>query len=634
MITMRARYGASALAVGAILAGAGPAGAQTHRGFGVDANTFKPTLDGNGLFTVERAQGLTKHDFTLRLSSHFSQEPLALDSVANNVNMFDGSKEPVLDYQVAVDFGFAFGLSDKLTFGFEIPIILQPLGSGYGTAGRYFYNPASPEAVPRPGTGFYSSREEQNVVPSENGPGDLRVGLKYLLFTGKRALALQAVVYVPFGDEDVFAGSNGFTFEPRVIYELPIGKKGRLSLNLGARVREGELAQTRQVDQNGNLVFDPMTGADIEIGRLYVGSEGLAAAGFTWALLPSLVAGVEANLLVPITTTSGAECPDEKGCKNGDLTGDVMGGFMFGIGADKRLAVGAGTAILPDAARSPGFRVAASFVWTPSLEGSRSTSRGDRDSDGLPDGPDVCPDEPEDGDGFQDDDGCPELDNDLDGVLDAQDKCASEPEDRDGYDDDDGCPEGDNDKDNVPDLTDRCPREAEDRDGFDDEDGCPDEDNDGDGILDAKDQCANEPETVNGYQDLDGCPDQGVQGGPKLTNSAIDLQGDRIEFAGKSANLTKASEGLLDQVAGEMKKAPNVRFRIEVSVDQSGTKPKDKAADQRLTEQRAQVVRDYLVKKGIDARLLDPAGLGSTRPIDADPKSAKNRRVDFIRLNQ
>ena len=52
---------------------------------------------------------------------------------------------------------------------------------------------------------------------------------------------------------------------------------------------------------------------------------------------------------------------------------------------------------------------------------------------------DGCVNEPEDKDGFKDDDGCRELDNDEDGVLDANDRCQTEPESRNGYIDDDGC---------------------------------------------------------------------------------------------------------------------------------------------------------------------------------------------------
>ena len=53
--------------------------------------------------------------------------------------------------------------------------------------------------------------------------------------------------------------------------------------------------------------------------------------------------------------------------------------------------------------------------------------RADRDGDGIVDDLDKCPDDPEDHDGFQDEDGCPDLDNDADGILDARDKCPNDP---------------------------------------------------------------------------------------------------------------------------------------------------------------------------------------------------------------
>src|SRR4051812_17667717 len=132
----------------------------------------------------------------------------------------------------------------------------------------------------------------------------------------------------------------------------------------------------------------------------------------------------------------------------------------------------------------------------------------DTDGDGIPDKLDKCPTEPEDKDGFQDADGCPDPDNDGDGILDKDDKCPNEPEDKDGFEDEDGCPDPDNDKDGIPDKDDKCPNEPEDKDGFQDADGCPDPDNDGDGVPDAQDKCPDKPETKNGFEDADGCPDE------------------------------------------------------------------------------------------------------------------------------
>jgi outer membrane protein OmpA-like peptidoglycan-associated protein len=65
----------------------------------------------------------------------------------------------------------------------------------------------------------------------------------------------------------------------------------------------------------------------------------------------------------------------------------------------------------------------------------------DRDGDGIPDELDKCPDEPEDKDGFEDEDGCPDPDNDKDGIPDTADACPNEPETVNGFEDEDGCPD-------------------------------------------------------------------------------------------------------------------------------------------------------------------------------------------------
>jgi OmpA-OmpF porin, OOP family len=67
--------------------------------------------------------------------------------------------------------------------------------------------------------------------------------------------------------------------------------------------------------------------------------------------------------------------------------------------------------------------------------------RGDTDGDGVEDSQDQCPGQPEDRDGFQDDDGCADPDNDGDGIVDAADQCPDQPETKNGHDDDDGCPD-------------------------------------------------------------------------------------------------------------------------------------------------------------------------------------------------
>lgn len=65
----------------------------------------------------------------------------------------------------------------------------------------------------------------------------------------------------------------------------------------------------------------------------------------------------------------------------------------------------------------------------------------DRDDDGVADEDDACPDRMEDIDGFEDLDGCPDIDDDRDQVLDIADGCRLAPENINGYRDGDGCPD-------------------------------------------------------------------------------------------------------------------------------------------------------------------------------------------------
>lgn len=131
----------------------------------------------------------------------------------------------------------------------------------------------------------------------------------------------------------------------------------------------------------------------------------------------------------------------------------------------------------------------------------------DLDHDGILNAQDQCVHQKEDLDNFQDQDGCPELDNDKDGILDVQDKCPNKPEDIDQFEDSDGCPELDNDKDGIRDDKDRCPNKPESKNGIEDQDGCPEVDTDGDGLVDPVDKCPNEAEDKDGFYDGDGCPE-------------------------------------------------------------------------------------------------------------------------------
>jgi OOP family OmpA-OmpF porin len=279
----------------------------------------------------------------------------------------------------------------------------------------------------------------------------------------------------------------------------------------------------------------------------------------------------------------------------------------------------------------------------------------DRDGDGIFDVDDQCPDDPEDKDGFEDQDGCPDLDNDKDGVPDVEDGCPNDP----GPPENKGCPVQDRDGDGIKDDIDKCPDVPEDKDGFQDEDGCPDPDNDGDGILDADDKCPNEPEDKDGFQDEDGCPDpdndgDGIQDfedkcpnepGPpdspqgkgcprKFTLIKIDREKKRIEikqqvhFDTGKWKILPDSYGLLNQVVQVLKDFPSMKIEIQGHTDDRG--PDD--FNQTLSDNRAAAVKEYLIQKGIDPERLRSVGYGETKPIDSNRTArgrAANRRVEF-----
>jgi OmpA-OmpF porin, OOP family len=250
----------------------------------------------------------------------------------------------------------------------------------------------------------------------------------------------------------------------------------------------------------------------------------------------------------------------------------------------------------------------------------------DTDHDGILDATDKCPTQPEDKDGFEDADGCPDPDNDKDGVPDKTDKCPNEPEDKDGFEDADGCPDPDNDADGILDNIDKCPTEPEDKDGFEDADGCPDPDNDKDGVLDAADKCPNDP----GPPDNDGCPKKYEH--IVVTQEKIELK-QKIFFDTNKATIQARSFSLLDEIAAVLKSRATMTVRIEGHTDSRGKHDHN----MQLSQSRAESVRQHLVGLGVDMSRMEAKGYGPDQPIETNKTAAgreKNRRVEFFITQQ
>lgn len=245
----------------------------------------------------------------------------------------------------------------------------------------------------------------------------------------------------------------------------------------------------------------------------------------------------------------------------------------------------------------------------------------DTDKDGIPDKDDRCPLEPEDKDGFQDEDGCPDPDNDRDGILDKTDKCPNVPEDRDGFEDEDGCPDADNDRDGLLDKDDRCPNEA----GPIENEGCPDKDRDGDTVVDRLDRCPDTP----GPPDNQGCPKYNLI---VVTKEKIELK-EKVHFATDKFKIMPDSFAMLNEVADVLKKNPHIEVRIEGHTDSRASRKHN----MKLSQNRANSVKKYLQLRGVEPIRMTAVGYGPDRPID-DNRTAigreKNRRVEFFITKQ
>jgi outer membrane protein OmpA-like peptidoglycan-associated protein len=243
----------------------------------------------------------------------------------------------------------------------------------------------------------------------------------------------------------------------------------------------------------------------------------------------------------------------------------------------------------------------------------------DSDGDGIMDDVDQCPNDAEDFDGFQDEDGCPDLDNDGDGVLDVADGCPLDPEDIDGFEDEDGCPDPDNDGDGILDVDDQCPDEP----GTLENHGCPDPDRDGDGVPDRVDNCPDEPGTVENH----GCQEAQLV---VIGAGRLEIL-EKVYFKLGSHKLQKRSFALLDNVAKVMNSHPEIeQIRVEGHSDATGSLK----FNMRLSKQRANTVVRYLVGRGkVSKQRLISEGFGPTRPLVPDAKTkqerAQNRRVEF-----
>jgi OmpA-OmpF porin, OOP family len=591
----------------------GGAAAQPAGNLTLDA--FRPAIDSRGYLTINASQVLGDRELSFGLGSlDWGHHLLSLDA---------GGKSYSIDDMITATLIAAVGLSAgpaELELGGSLPLTIMSGTRGPGMVGGAGGNPF---AVDGQGVGNIGLHLKARLASTSRGP---RIGL-----------AAIASLYLPtIAPRDRFLGEDQWVPQLVGVVDKELGRERRLrlSFNGGIRLRR----TTTFTNSDPGPAMAPVTGRSITVG-----SELPLGLGVAYAVAPQRFDVVgEVFGAVPL------------GAHQSYQPLEALAGVKLYLARNSFLTLGAGRGLLGDRDGNPDLRAFIGIVFEPSI--------GDRDGDGIKDDLDRCPDAPEDFDGWEDADGCPDPDNDHDGVPDELDRCpdipgvASHdgcpegaagdrdgdgipdeldrcpdiPEDKDGFEDADGCPDPDNDRDGILDVDDLCPNEPEDFDGFEDHDGCPDPDNDHDRIPDKDDRCPNEPETYNGYQDADGCPDHSVVA--RVEGGITTLQ--PINFEYDRAVIKPDSYYILDAVVATMNGYPDIELiEVQGHTDERG----DDDYNLDLSRRRAAAVVAYLVAHGVDPKRLTSRGYGETQPIDLrhiEAAWALNRRVSFVLKKQ
>ncbi|HTV18438.1 MAG TPA: hypothetical protein VMG12_07200 [Polyangiaceae bacterium] len=377
-----------------------------------------PVVPDDGV-SLSRPIGLGHRRLAGLLALDYANDPLVLELESG----FDDTEATSLVHsQVAAHARIAYGLFDRLVLGVGLEAALVMAGDGY--------------ADPATGT---------TLAPADgSGLGDARIGARYVALGDAQSLAafgIEGLVTLPLArganSDQKLSGESGVTVQSRLLGELRPGRF-RVTGNVGALVREDE------------RMFEATLGDELSFGL-----------GGAW-VLPGELDRFELLL----ETYGSTAIRDPFASVTTPL--EVLGGGRWKPTERWQVKLAGGMGVVRGIG-SPDVRAIASLGFVGMEE--------DSDGDGVPEADDRCPSEPEDRDGIDDADGCPDPDDsDGDGVLDAVDACRTLAEDRDGFEDADGCPDVDNDGDGLSDGVDRCPNQVEDLNGIQDEDGCPDGD--------------------------------------------------------------------------------------------------------------------------------------------------------------
>jgi hypothetical protein len=457
----------------------------------LDLRGFRAPIDPAAGLYVQPAEAPGTGDWNVGLWFAYSYRSITLrDATTRAV------ASSVLEHQVTTDVVASIGLWRRLQLGFDLPVLLFQTGDAPGVA---------------------ATRALGSYTVPHQAFGDLGLDAKLTLIRptagdlGGFALALDERLTVPTGDPSSFLGEGAVTSEARLLgeYRFPmIGVHGALGFKARGHNEDFACGAVGSKDCQSRFGHELPFGLGLTFVPRAMGIDDKGR--MTWYL--EMHGHLPVAPKAPFSSTAASSLQLDAAAR-------------FAVGGDVSVLVGVQTALLAGVGDAP-FRGMLSVSWAPRSH--------DRDGDGIPDDVDQCPDLPEDRDGFQDADGCPDTDNDGDGIPDALDKCPNTKEDLDGYQDADGCPDPDNDQDKIPDVEDACPNEAGPPDPDPKKNGCPVRDRDHDGIADDTDACPDEAGPASADARLHGCPpnhDADGDGIPDAEDACPTVKGVRSPIA-------------------------------------------------------------------------------------------------------
>jgi outer membrane protein OmpA-like peptidoglycan-associated protein len=346
------------------------------RADGFDGQRFVPAIGAAGGLNVERPTVPQHLGFGVGLFMNYGY-----DAVVDR-DRPAGVTRHVLQHGFTLDFMGSIGFGDIFELAVGLPVDAVWMGTATNFNGQ--------------------------ALATNAGVGDIRVVPKMAWWFGKAnlygSIGFMVPFYFPSGDDNALRGSGGVVIDPVLLGGIA-GRRWDFAFNLGFKAR----TDGKNPDFTGGL----------ELHWGIAGTFGLFRGKKVGLdLVVEWVGGFQPRALGPGTIKVPMEADAALVVKPTREWSIYFGGAG---GLDNGLAVPDGRAILGVryAHRVPG-----------------EDRFADSDHDGIINGKDRCPNEPEDFDGFEDSDGCPEPDNDNDGVLDDNDECP----DQAGPKSNDGCP--------------------------------------------------------------------------------------------------------------------------------------------------------------------------------------------------